>query len=52
MDEFFIEKIQHSEINNDADILTDAFKTNPAYSIDFEHWCKRNGNYIRINPKV
>jgi GNAT superfamily N-acetyltransferase len=35
MDEFFIEKIRHSEINEVADILTDAFKTNPAYSIIF-----------------
>jgi predicted N-acetyltransferase YhbS len=30
-----IEKIQNSEINEVADILTEAFKTNPAYSIIF-----------------
>jgi GNAT superfamily N-acetyltransferase len=31
-----IEKIQSSEINEVANILTDAFKTNPAYSIIFK----------------
>ena len=31
-----IEKIQSSEINEVADILTEAFKTNPAYSIIFK----------------
>jgi hypothetical protein len=36
MDELFIEKIQDSEINEVAGILTDAFKTNPAYSIIFQ----------------
>jgi GNAT superfamily N-acetyltransferase len=35
MNDFFIEKIRHSEINKVADILTDTFKTNPAYSIIF-----------------
>jgi predicted N-acetyltransferase YhbS len=36
MDNFFIEKIRNSEINEVAAILTDAFKTNPAYSIIFQ----------------
>ena len=36
MDKLFIEKIQDSEINEVADILTDAFKTNPAYSLIFQ----------------
>jgi GNAT superfamily N-acetyltransferase len=31
-----IEKIKYSEINEVAEILTDAFKTNPAYSIIFQ----------------
>ncbi|GHT22907.1 hypothetical protein FACS189430_05380 [Bacteroidia bacterium] len=33
---FEIDKIQHSEINEVAEILTDAFKTNPAYSLIFK----------------
>ncbi len=36
MKEFVIKKMQHSEIDKVADILTDAFKTNPAYSIIFK----------------
>ncbi|MDR3286182.1 MAG: hypothetical protein LBT27_01895, partial [Prevotellaceae bacterium] len=35
-DSFFIEKMQMSEIREVADILTDAFETNPAYSIIFD----------------
>ena len=35
MDDFFIEKIRVSEIEEVTNILTDAFKTNPAYSIIF-----------------
>ncbi|MDR1880840.1 MAG: GNAT family N-acetyltransferase [Tannerellaceae bacterium] len=35
-EQLFIEKIRHSEINEVAGILTDAFKTNPAYSIIFK----------------
>jgi hypothetical protein len=35
-DSFFIEKMQMSEIREVAYILTDAFETNPAYSIIFE----------------
>ncbi|MCL1937389.1 MAG: GNAT family N-acetyltransferase [Candidatus Azobacteroides sp.] len=37
MKELLIEKIGHSEINEVAGILTDAFKTNPAYSIIFKN---------------
>jgi hypothetical protein len=36
MDNLFIEKIRSAEINEVANILTDAFKTNPAYSIIFQ----------------
>jgi hypothetical protein len=36
MDNLFIEKIRSSEICEVADILTDAFQTNPAYSIIFQ----------------
>ena len=36
MKALLIEKIHSSEINEVADILTDAFKTNPAYSIIFK----------------
>ena len=36
MKSFLIEKIHHSEINEVSDILTDAFMTNPAYSIIFK----------------
>jgi GNAT superfamily N-acetyltransferase len=36
MSEVFIEKIQNSEINEVAELLTDAFKTNAAYSIIFK----------------
>jgi predicted GNAT family N-acyltransferase len=36
MNEFIIEKIQHSEFDEVADILTDAFITNPVYSIIFK----------------
>jgi len=36
MKTFLIEKIQHSEINEVADMLNEAFKTNPAYSIIFK----------------
>jgi predicted N-acetyltransferase YhbS len=36
MNEFFIEKIRDSEIDEVANILTDAFKTNPAYSLIFQ----------------
>jgi GNAT superfamily N-acetyltransferase len=35
MKDIIIEKIQNSEIGEIADILTDAFETNPAYSIVF-----------------
>ena len=35
MKDIIIEKIQNSEISEIADILTDAFETNPAYSIIF-----------------
>jgi hypothetical protein len=35
-DSFFIEKMQMSEIREVASILTDAFETNPAYSIIFD----------------
>ena len=37
MKALLIEKIHSSEINEVADILTDAFKTNPAYSIIFKN---------------
>ncbi|MDR2036332.1 MAG: GNAT family N-acetyltransferase [Bacteroidales bacterium] len=37
MEEFLIEKIDSSEINEVADMLTDAFITNPAYSIIFKN---------------
>ena len=36
MDAFIIEKIHHLEINEVAEMLTDAFHTNPAYSIVFK----------------
>ncbi|MDR2765051.1 MAG: GNAT family N-acetyltransferase [Tannerella sp.] len=36
MDDLFIEKMRDSEMNEVAAILTDAFKTNPAYSILFQ----------------
>ncbi len=36
MKELLIEKIQHSEIDEVAGIMTHAFKTNPAYSIIFK----------------
>ncbi len=36
MEKFLIEKIQQSEIDEVAEILTDAFETNPAYSIIFK----------------
>jgi len=36
MKALLIEKINHSEMNEVAGILTDAFKTNPAYSIIFK----------------
>ena len=35
MKTYLIEKIHHSEIDEVAEMLTDAFKTNPAYSIIF-----------------
>ena len=35
MKSLLIEKMHHSEIDEVADILTDAFETNPAYSIIF-----------------
>ena len=35
--EFLIEKIRNSEIDKVADIMTNAFKTNPAYSIIFKN---------------
>ena len=37
MSAILIEKIHHSEINEVADMLTDAFRTNPAYSIIFKN---------------
>jgi GNAT superfamily N-acetyltransferase len=36
MTKILIEKICYSEINEVADMLTDAFKTNPAYSLIFK----------------
>lgn len=36
MNDLIINKIQKSEINEVADLLTNAFKTNPAYSIIFQ----------------
>ncbi len=36
MNNILIEKMQHSEINEVVDILTDAFKTNPAYLLIFK----------------
>ncbi|MDL2277714.1 GNAT family N-acetyltransferase [Parabacteroides sp. OttesenSCG-928-G07] len=41
MKELLIEKMQHSEINVVAEILTDAFITNPAYSIIFKQENRR-----------
>lgn len=36
MDNILIEKIQNSDIENVASVLTDAFETNPAYAIIFK----------------
>jgi GNAT superfamily N-acetyltransferase len=43
MNNFYIEKIQPYEIKEVATILTDAFDTNPAYSLIFNKTCLRDG---------
>ncbi|MDR2466798.1 MAG: GNAT family N-acetyltransferase [Prevotellaceae bacterium] len=41
MNEIVIDKIQNSDFNEVADILTDAFLTNPAYSLIFKNKNRR-----------